>query len=489
MHEARLILWHIVISALVVFFILSLIIYNQTKEKAFKYYALYNLFLLFYLSTKTVYIEPIVSWYANSRFFALNWMNQIIYNTMMVFFYIHLLDLYNHYKKQTSYFVRFLTVNLIIAILLFFISIVLHDTAFIKNYFLYLFTPLLTTYGLYFLKNVYVLKNTLSKLVLCGTLIYTVFVLFALYKTLINDYSIAPITYLLIGVFVESLLFMTALGFKVKNIYSEKIIMQQNVIIEKTKLNELKEKHQKELEDKLLMQEKLLRSTLEKTENEKIELLKSQYENEILNLKLDALRSQMNPHFIFNALNSIKVYFIENNKEKAVYYLNKFSKLIRNILEFSKREYITVKEELEVIELYLTIENIRFNNAISLIFEQLDDAKMTEKRIPGLILQPFVENSIWHGLMRKEGHKEIKIGCISNNHKTGLFIQDNGIGREKAKENKMNSFKKDSLGIEFSLERLNNFNLQNQLNYTFEIIDLKDEKNQPNGTKVILWLS
>ncbi|MBC8883818.1 histidine kinase [Flavobacterium piscinae] len=217
--------------------------------------------------------------------------------------------------------------------------------------------------------------------------------------------------------------------------------------------------------------------------------MKSKYENEILNLKLDALRSQMNPHFIFNALNSIKVYFIENNKEKAVYYLNKFSKLIRNILEFSKREYITIKEELEVIELYLTIENIRFNNAISLVFEQLEDAKMTEKRIPGLILQPFVENSIWHGLMRKEGHKEIKIGCINEHNKTGLFIQDNGIGREKAKENKMNSFKKDSLGIEFSIERLNNFNLQNQLNYTFEIIDLKDEKNQPNGTKVILWLN
>ncbi|MBC8883819.1 hypothetical protein H9X57_12060 [Flavobacterium piscinae] len=91
-----------------------------------------------------------------------------------------------------------------------------------------------------------------------------------MYKTLINDYSIAPITYLLIGVFVESLLFMTALGFKIKNIYSEKIIMQENVILEKTKLNELKEQHQKELENKLLLQEKILRSTLEKTENEKL---------------------------------------------------------------------------------------------------------------------------------------------------------------------------------------------------------------------------
>jgi LytS/YehU family sensor histidine kinase len=317
---------------------------------------------------------------------------------------------------------------------------------------------------------------------------YIVFASIAVYKSIIIDNSIAPITYLTIGIFVESFVFMSTLALKIKYLYDEKIQAQKEIINEKTKIFQLKEAYQNELENKLASQEKVLRTTLEKSEKEKINHLKSKYENEILNLKLDALRSQMNPHFIFNALNSIKVYFIENNKEKAVYYLNKFSKLIRNILEFSKREYITVKEELEVIELYLTIENIRFDNTISVIFEPLDDPEITEKRIPGLILQPFVENSIWHGLMLKEGHKEITIGCEKKGDKIGLYIQDNGIGREKAKENKMNSFKKDSLGIEFSHERLKNFNLQNNLTYTFEIIDLQDQNKNSTGTKVIFWL-
>lgn len=475
-------------SAIIIFFILSIFIYIETKEKAFKYYALYNFFLLLYIITKSVYLEDVHIFYKESRWLSLNWLTQITYNCMMILFYFHLLDLKKHFKKPTLIYTKFIYINLVFTGILFIYSVISKSNFIIQSYFLYFFTPVFTLTSLYFLRYLYKLNTVLSKLIIFGVILYTSFAITALYKTLIRDFTIAPITYFLIGVFFESIIFMSALAFKVKEIYIEKILAQQLIIKEKEKINLLKENYQKELETKLDKQEKLLRKTLEKSEYERIELLKSEYENDILNLKLNALRSQMNPHFLFNALNSIKVYFIENNKEQAVYYLNKFSKLIRNILEFSKREYITVKEELEVVELYLSIENIRFNNEINIIFDDCKDNQIAEKRIPGLILQPFVENSIWHGLMLKKGEKSIQIGCEKINSRTGIYILDNGIGRTKAAEMKVNSFKKESLGIAFSYERLKSFNKQHKLNYEIEIIDLIDEQNQSTGTKVIFWL-
>ena len=483
-------LWHFVISSLFIFLITSSFTYFQTKDKAFKFYALYNLFLLIYLNAYSPYETLQYKEFFSIRYLSfVYWGLPVVYNSMMVFFYIKLLDLDKHFVKPFERYKKVTFLLLVITIVLYPITIIIDQPYLLKNYYFFIFCPIYISLGIYHMRYVYAINTLISRLVLFAVFMYIVFASIAVYKSITVDNSVAPITYLTIGIFIESFVFMSTLALKIKYLYDEKIQAQKEIINEKTKILPLKEDYQNELEKKLVSQEKILRSTLEKSEEEKINHLKSQYENEILNLKLDALRSQMNPHFIFNALNSIKVYFIENNKEKAVYYLNKFSKLIRTILEFSKREYITVKEELEVIELYLTIENIRFNNEISLVFESLADAELVDKRIPGLILQPFVENSIWHGLMLKNGHKEIKIGCEKSDDKIGLFIQDNGIGREKAKENKMNSFKKDSLGIEFSHERLKNFNLQNNLTYTFEILDLKDEHNNSNGTKVIFWLT
>lgn len=482
-------LWHFVISALFIFLITSSIVYFHTKDQTFKYYALYNLILLVYLLSYTPYDSLKPSHYLSIRYMSVvYWVLPVLYNSMMVFFYIKLLDLDKNFPLEIKRYKAITYILITITILFIPFTIGFNHPYFLKDFYFYFFCPVYISLGLYHLRYVYFSRTLISKLVLFAVFMYIVFSTLAAYKANTNDIKILPITYLIIGVFIESFVFMTTLALKVKYLFDEKIYAQKIIIDEKTKIFNLKEAYQRELENKLEKQEKMLRQTLEKSEKEKIYHLKSQYENEILNLKLDALRSQMNPHFIFNALNSIKVYFIENNKEKAVYYLNKFSKLIRNILEFSKREYITVKEELEVIELYLTIENIRFNNAISLIFEPFNNSEIDEKRIPGLILQPFVENSIWHGLMLKEGYKEIKIGCETNNDRIGLYIQDNGIGRGKAKESKINSFKKDSLGIEFSQERLKNFNLQNQLQYTFEIIDLKDENENALGTKVVFWL-
>ncbi|WP_282164575.1 tetratricopeptide repeat-containing sensor histidine kinase [Cellulophaga baltica] len=211
-------------------------------------------------------------------------------------------------------------------------------------------------------------------------------------------------------------------------------------------------------------------------------------EKKLLTLEQSMLRSQMNPHFLFNSLNSIKLYIINNEKKNAVYYLNKFSKLVRKILEASSLKEISLAEELETIELYMNIENIRFSNEIDFQIKIDDGIDANDIKIPSLILQPFLENAIWHGLSTREENKSIVIEIKQeNDYFTTIAITDNGIGRAAAeviKENKV--LKRKSIGIDITKERLANFSKDFQNTFEVQIIDLYDGQKNPAGTKVIV---
>ncbi len=207
----------------------------------------------------------------------------------------------------------------------------------------------------------------------------------------------------------------------------------------------------------------------------------------ILTLEQDMLQSQMNPHFIFNSLNSIKLYIINNDKENAVYYLNKFSKLIRKILIASKEKETTLKDELETMKLYMNIENIRFDNQIDFTIH-IDKTINTEvKKVPSLILQPFLENALWHGLSSKKKNKKINLNVLkySDDYIT-VEIVDNGIGRLASKRiNDSKKLKRKSLGIGITKARLANFSKAFENSYTLTIDDLYDGET-PSGTSVTL---
>jgi len=221
-------------------------------------------------------------------------------------------------------------------------------------------------------------------------------------------------------------------------------------------------------------------------------ILYRQYQNKnekrVLTLEQKMLRSQMNPHFLFNSLNSIKLYIINNEQKNAVHYLNKFSKLVRKILEASSQKEIPLSEELGTMELYMNIENIRFSNEIDFKIEVEKDINIDNIKIPSLTLQPFLENSLWHGLSPKEGEKKIQINVKHKDrgHVT-IEIVDNGVGRTMAEVNKENRvLKRKSLGIRITKERLANFAKDYQNKFDVAIMDLFDENGRPNGTKVIL---
>jgi tetratricopeptide (TPR) repeat protein len=211
-------------------------------------------------------------------------------------------------------------------------------------------------------------------------------------------------------------------------------------------------------------------------------------EKKILTLEQNMLKSQMNPHFIFNSLNSIKLYIINNEKENAVYYLNKFAKLIRKILVASNEKDISLAEELETMKLYMNIENIRFSNEIDFKINIDNTINLENIRVPSLILQPFLENSLWHGLSSKTSDKRIVLDIKKNtdNYIT-ISITDNGVGRKVSHERKLKkTLKRDSVGIEITKERLFNFSQRFARMYNLKIEDLFDKQNNATGTKVIL---
>ncbi len=214
----------------------------------------------------------------------------------------------------------------------------------------------------------------------------------------------------------------------------------------------------------------------------------SNYEKKVMTLEQNMLRSQMNPHFLFNSLNSIKLYIINNDKKNAVHYLNKFSKLVRRILEGSSLKETTLAEELETAELYLNIENIRFSEGISYDISIEDGIDPERVKIPSLVLQPFLENAIWHGLSAKEGEKNLWLNITKKDDIHMLIsIIDNGVGRaasEKIKENRV--LKRKSVGIDNTKERLANFAKDYQYGFDVEIIDLFDDEGNAKGTKVVL---
>ena len=211
-------------------------------------------------------------------------------------------------------------------------------------------------------------------------------------------------------------------------------------------------------------------------------------EKKILSLKQDALRSQMNPHFMFNALNSIKLYIIENNQKKATSYLNKFSKLMRKILEASSVQETTLAEELETLQLYVSIENIRFSNEIDFTITIDPLLNLSAIKIPPLVLQPFLENSLWHGLSSKKDDKQMSINIQKTSPEyIQIEIEDNGIGREaSAKIKAEKSIKRKSVGISLTQDWLEAFvkKLKNDYDLKYEDVLCKD--NKICGTKVIL---
>ena len=208
--------------------------------------------------------------------------------------------------------------------------------------------------------------------------------------------------------------------------------------------------------------------------------------------QLMALRAQMNPHFIFNCLNSIQECIVTRKYNEASKYLNKFAKLFRLVLNNSGRNLVTIAEEKDVLELYLELELMRFGQGFTYSIEIDPELEEDYVRLPSMLLQPFVENGLWHGLMHKKGDKHLRISFVPiGTEQFACEIEDNGIGRKKSAEMRENSSRTrehESRGLRICEDRIEV--LARQGNHArLEIIDQYDTDGDPAGTLVRIELS
>lgn len=233
---------------------------------------------------------------------------------------------------------------------------------------------------------------------------------------------------------------------------------------------------------------KNIKLSLKEQEKKRLQI---EYENNLLQAEILASRMQMNPHFLFNCLNSIK-YLIQTEKYKeAINYLTVFSRFVRSVLEMGKKKDISLTEELDLIRKYVQLEENRFdqNFIFTIRYIGLESEGMGAIFIPPMLLQPFVENAIWHGLLSSKREKKIlDVRITKVKDDILIVIEDNGVGRKNPRLGPTVDLHK-SMGTRITQDRINLFNKNSENRISFEIIDLVNDLKDSVGTKVVIRLS
>lgn len=218
------------------------------------------------------------------------------------------------------------------------------------------------------------------------------------------------------------------------------------------------------------------------------EQLKASFKQQLAESEMKALRAQMNPHFIFNSLNSIQKYILKNEHFEASQYLTKFSRLIRLILDHSNQNNILLSSELDLLKLYVEMESLRFDDKFIYRFHIDQNLDTDVCEIPSMLIQPYVENAIWHGLLHKEENGILTLQFSKKGkNRLQVRIEDDGIGRDKALELRSKQIlQKKSYGMRITENRIAVINHTQNTNATCEIIDLKDDAGKAAGTRVVL---
>lgn len=461
-----------------VIFMISLyhfLLFFQHKSKTYIFYAIYTslIFISYITFTEDDFLDqltkPVASFFNKTHLFGV-W----LYNIAYYFFAFRFLNFAKHHKRKEKILSKILLGLLGLGIIAFLVTVISGNNAFLSKSYIAVYVPVIIFQTLYCFYLVYKTPEKTKYYILIGS-----FILFltSVITILIIDFGLftpdenVAYTIFYVGIVLENVFFSLGVGLRQKEVLSERNEAKNKLIIKLEENEQLKEKINEDLQEKIDVL------------NQKIQL-----QEELENLKLEAFKSQMNPHFIFNALNSIKHYIVNNEAKNAVHYLNKFSKLVRRILELSNVKQITLEEELAVIELYLNIENIRFSNKIDIQIQVDKLINLKTIKLPPLILQPFLENSIWHGLSSKKTAKKIEILINKHDNKfVKISIKDNGIGREAARKIKAKKLtNRKSLGIQLTKERLQHFVANTNHNFDLTFNDLKNKKGEPLGTEVVL---
>ncbi len=411
------------LGACSIIFLTFLVIYLNTKKPEFLFYALYVFFSAIYLSGYNI---PVLHSFFESKIgFWIIIVSQILINLFYLIFAKLYLDTSKYYPLLNG------IIKMVVLVLLLLIS---------SHVFTYFFAfyeaqenildfqrGLMTLFGVF--SMIYLLykpKDMLVIFIVMGSFIYMVGALGYLFT--VNKH------YMMVGSILEILVFSLGLAYKIKLDYEDKLDLQKEVSAK----------------------------------------------------EISAKSAQMNPHFIFNSLNSIQHLILKNDKVSALTYLSKFGKLTRNVLESSHMATVTLAEEISLLKSYLELESLRFDNSFEYLIEIDQNIETENVEVPLMLIQPFVENALIHGLIgKKTGVKKLTLRFLKDDDFYVIQIEDNGIGRHSL-QNASGKIQQKSRGMEITEKRLKMLNTQEQNKNSVEIIDKYDSNGQPSGTKVII---
>ena len=394
-------------GGLFVLFLYHFIIFFQNRSKLYLYYSLFLLALTIYL------LQHVVSEEFKPFYNYINFSIQFLAYAAYLAFARDLLDTRSHLIKWDKYFELGIKVLVFLAPIFVLIQVFLGHAFQVKA-----FTAIMPILTLFTFVSYYIvltrIKDNFSLYFVIGSLIYVVLANVSFLEVVVGtdffiNKGVQPMFFVYLGALLQSIIFSIILGLTIRRI----------------------EQKSKNAEIKLAIKLK-----------------------EMEELKMTALQSQMNPHFLFNSLNSINNFVLKNDIEKASDYITKFSKLIRVILNSSSNPVSTLSEELDVLGLYIKLEQMRVNGSFDFIVNVDNNLNLEHIKVPTLFLQPFVENAIWHGITKKEGAKKIELRIKEDQGNVLCIIRDNGIGINKAREDDKMSQKRRFFGTEATGNRI-----------------------------------
>ncbi len=460
------------------------LLFFQHKDKVYLLYSLYTFIVFvytyyrasnFFLTSFTKPILPYLVFLADP----IKW----LYTTIYVLFSIVFVDLHKYFQRWYVFFKYFVLVSFVALGTLTLISVINNNTTLTDHAYNFVYLPITFVLGLILLYLVSQTKSPVKNYILIGSGVFLLVTTYSHYLT----YTGNPFRILFyFSIIFETIFFALGLGAKQRIIQEEKNKAQLAVIKEHQINLELQSRIKSKLNKEVAMKTKEILELTKLNQEEEKRKLEIEYGKRILELRMRALQTQMNPHFLFNSLNSIKHFIIKNKKEDAAYFLSKLSKLIRKILDNSQLKEISLKEELNIMQIYVEVENIRLHKQIDFTIHVADNISTRQTKLPPIVLQPFIENSIWHGLALKNGEKTIHIEIQKKQNYLLIAIEDNGIGREQAAINNENRLsKKESLGIDLTKERLEVYTVNKKGKVKIEFQDLYQD-DIPSGTRVLL---
>lgn len=363
-----------------------------------------------------------------------------------------------------------------------------YNTTFSFYLFQYFFFPIFTIMTVVAVPLMLKFKTSIKLYLIIGVVSYNIinglFYALVFYRGVAVEDNLMFLFY--ISLLIENLFFTLALGKKERELFLEKNKIQEEYISQLNENQQIKEELNERLEQKINKKSIELKLLNKKHLKEKEEKLELKLENLRQKINVESLQNQMNPHFIFNALNSIKAYLIENDVENGIFYINKFSKLIRGILDGLRKPHISLKKEYELLDIYVKIESIRIKEKINFIFENNTNIGLENIIIPPLLLQPLVENAICHGFLGKKDSKKIKITVEDAKDNIVIVIKDNGIGLFSKSKAQTRVFK-NSYGLSLVRDRLDYFN-QKKISKSDVLVLNNSNKGFTTGVSIELKL-